>query len=292
MKPVTSLLLPLDGSREAAKGVGCALWLGHELGATLHVLYAAPVPLPGCEALARLHVPDTDRPQIVLHQTQAPAEIAVLDAIESHKVDLIVMSARGASISIGINLSQRLGRVAQAVIERSPVPVVLLPLRYCEVLPWTSMVVAASGEAAANQALETAAGLAAALRLNVRVLHAESSADRDRAMPFGAYADAPHHEYARRMQGMLERGLAACRAEECQAVSEVLLRQGDAADMLLGQIGQQSGSVLALGWHGALDAGRARVLKRLLEEAVCALLLVRELERPKMRLSIGAEMDG
>ena len=37
MKRFRSLLLPLDGSPEAAKAAPCALWLGERLGATLHV---------------------------------------------------------------------------------------------------------------------------------------------------------------------------------------------------------------------------------------------------------------
>ena len=288
--PFASILLPLDGSPEAAKAAGCAIWLSEELNATLHLLYAAPDPLPAGDALAQLHFPDTDRVQIILHQTKAPADVAVLAAIDRHQVGLVVMSARGVSISSGINLSQRLGRVARAVIERSPAPVVLLPLHYHAALPWTSMLVAASGETAANKALETAARLASALRLKVSVLHAESDPGLARATPFGTYTDAAHHEYARRMQGMLERGLAACGAKECHAVREVLLQHGDPADMLLDQVGRQASSVLALGWHGALDAGRALVLKRLLEKAGCALLLVRRRESPKVRLKIGAEI--
>jgi nucleotide-binding universal stress UspA family protein len=291
MKPFTSLLLPLDGSHEAAKAAGCALWLSRELGATLHVVYAAPEPLPAGGALAQLHFPEPEGARIVLHQTRAPADIAVLEAVEVHDVNLVVMSTRGESVSSGINLSRRLGKVAQTVIVRSPAPVVLLPRQYREILPWTSMLVADSGEAAANQALETAACLAGALRLRVSVLHAEG-AGRVCAMPFGTYADAAHHEYARRMQGMLERGLAACRTEECHAVCDVFLRHGDPADMLLEQIDQQASSVLALGWHGTLDVGRALVFKRLLEEAVCALLLVRRVERPKVRLRVGAEIGG
>lgn len=292
MKPFTSLLLPLDGSCEAAKGAGCAVWLSRALGATLHVLYAAPEPLPEGDALVQLHFPHAEGAQVLLHQTQAPADVAVLEAIKAHEVDLVVMSTRGESVSIGVNLSRRLGKVAQAVIERSPAPVVLLPLHYREVLPWTSMLVADSGEAAANQALETAACLAAALRLKISVLHAEGGSGPVCAMPFGTYADAAHHEYARRMQGMLERGLATCGAKECQAVSHLFLRHGDPADVLLEQICQQASNVLALGWHGALDSGRALVFKRLLEQASCALLLVRRIERPMVRLRVGAEIGG
>lgn len=291
MSRFNSLLLPLDGSVEATKGAGPALWLAETLGATLHVLHATAQPLPGREVLARLHVPGAQRAQVVLHQLPKNADAAVLEAVTAYAVDLVVMSARGESASAGLNLSQRLGSVAQAVIEHSPVPVLLLPVRYSEVLPWTSMLVAASGEAAADYALETATQLAAALRLKVTVVHAEDGRGATNSMPLGAYSDAPHYEYPRRIEEMVERGLAGCSPEECLCIEQVLLRKGDPAAVLLEQAVRRSSSVLALGWHGTLGTGHALVLKRLLEEAECALLLVRRLERLRARLKVGKEID-
>jgi nucleotide-binding universal stress UspA family protein len=291
MNRFTSLLLPLDGSPEAAKGAGCALWLAHTLDATLHVLHASTQPLTGQDALARLRVPAAQHSRVVLHQLPEHADAAVLEAIAAHGVDLVVMGARGESASAGIKPSQRLGTVAQAVIERSPVPVLLLPLRYREVLPWTSMLAAASGEAAADQALETAAQLAAALRLKVTVAHAADSPGGTGPMASGLYADAAHHEYPSRIDEMVERGLAGCTPEECGSVDRVLMRQGDPATVLLELAASRDSSVLALGWHGTLGAGRALVLKRLLEEAECALLLVRRKEQSTARLKVGEEID-
>jgi nucleotide-binding universal stress UspA family protein len=291
MSRFASLLLPLDGSPEAAKGAGCALWLTEALGATLHVLHATAQPLPGCDALARLHVPGAQRAQVVLHQLPDHADVAVLAAVAAHGVDLVVMSTRGESASAGLKLPQRLGTVAQAVIERSPVPVLLLPARYREVLPWTSMLAAASGEMAADEALGTVAQLAAALELKVTVVYAGDGPGAAGSMPLGGYADAAHHEYPRRIEEMIERGLAGCTPEECRCVDRILLRRGDPAAVLLEQAACHASSVLALGWHGALDTGRALVLKRLLEEAECALLLVRKTEKSTARLKIGKEID-
>jgi nucleotide-binding universal stress UspA family protein len=291
MSRFASILLPLDGSPEAAKGAGCALWLAEKLGATLHVLHATAQPLPAREALARLRVPDARRTQVVVHQLSGNAEAAVLEAIAVHRVDLVVMSARGESAATGLELSQRLGTVAQAVLERSPVPVLLLPARYREALPWTSMLAAASGERAADQALEAAVRLAAALRLKVTVVHSEDGPPAAGTAPLGAYADAPHHEYPQRLEEMVERGLAGCTPEEGHCVDHVLLAHGDPAAVLLEEVARRTASVLALGWHGAMAAGRAPVLKRLLAEAECALLLVRAAERSPARLKVGAEID-
>jgi nucleotide-binding universal stress UspA family protein len=286
-----SILLPLDGSPDGAKGAGCALWLSETLGATLHVLHATTQPLPRREALTRLRVPDAQRAEVVIHQLTRDAPGAVLEAIEAHGVELVIISARGESASAGVELAQRVGSVAKAVIERSPVPVLLLPARYREALPWTSMLAAVSGEVSADRALKAAVHLAAALNIGLTVVHSEGGARGERAAPLGAYADAPHHEYPLRLQGMVERGLAGCTAEEGRCVNHVVLARGDPAAVLLEELARGRTSVLALGWHGALSSGRAPVLKRLLEEAECALLIVRASERSPSRLKVGEELD-
>lgn len=289
MSRFASILLPLDGSPEAARGVGCALWLAHALGATLHVLHATEQPLPAREALARLRVPDPQRARVVMHQLSGDAAIAVIDAIAAHAVDLVLLSARGETASANPGQAVSLGGMAQAIIERSPVPVLLFPARYRESHPWKEVTVAASGEAAADNALEAAAQLAVVLHLRVHVVHSDAGAG-DAAL--GSYTDSPHHEIPGRLSGMVERGLACCTPVEAQCVDHVLLADGEPAAVLLEQVARTESGVLALGWHGSLGAGRAPVFRKLLGTAECALLLVRSAERSGAILKVGNEIDG
>ena len=90
---------------------------------------------------------------------------------------------------------------------------------------------------------------------------------------------------------MVERGLAGCAAEEARCVHKVVLCRGEPASVLLEQIARHGSSVLALGWHGALGAGRALVLKRLLEEAECPLLIVQKTEHFLARIKLGNDVD-
>ncbi len=284
MNRFNSILLPLDGSAEAAKGAGCAIWLADALGATLHVLHATEQPVPGREALERLRVRSGERAQVVVHQLTGNAATAIVEAIAAYDIGLLVMSACGESASAGSAQHGGLGTVAKSVIEHCPVPVLLLPVHYREVLPWTSMLAAASGEAAADQALEAAAQLAAALHLKVTVVHSENG-------PLATYADTVHHEYPRRIEEMAKRGLAGCDTAECECIDRILLRRGDPAAVLLAQAALQASSVLAIGWHGAFEAGRAIVFKRLLAQTECALLLVCGAEVSGTRLLVGKEID-
>jgi nucleotide-binding universal stress UspA family protein len=286
-----SILLTLDGSPEAVKGAGCALWLAKSLGATLHVLHTTTHPLSPGDALARLGVPDARDARVFVHQPSGGAVAAVLQEIADHRIDLVVMTARGESACADAALAKRLGSVAKAVLERSPVPVVLLPARYRESLPWTSMLAASSGEASADLALRTAARLATALGLKVTVVHSQDDRAASGRPPLGSYADALVHECPPRLNQMVERGLAGGAPGDADCVHEILLRTGDAGSVLLEQVARHGSSVVALGWHGAFGGGRALVLKRLLDEAQCALLLVRGTEQAGTRLKVGSDID-
>jgi hypothetical protein len=80
--------------------------------------------------------------------------------------------------------------------------------------------------------------------------------------------------------------------QEARCVQQVLLCGGEPASVLLERAVRHDSSALALGWHGALGTGRALVLKRLVEEAECALRLVRGTEHARAWLKVGQEIDG
>jgi nucleotide-binding universal stress UspA family protein len=289
MNRYAAILLPLDGSAQAAKAAGCALWLAQSLGATLHAVNATAQAVPAVDALARLRVPQAQQSHVVVHQRPGAAEAAVLEEIAEHRIDLVVVSALDASASSAA--VSTLSSVAQAVIERCPVPVVLLPPRYRESLPWTAMIAGATGEASSDRAMAAATQLAAALRLSVTVVHCEDSPGKAAASPLGAYADAPHHEYARRLEHLVQQGTAHGNGEQAHRVRAVALRHGEPASLLLEQAARLGSAVVALGWHGELGHGRATVFKRLLEEAECPLLVVKGSERSTARLKVGQEID-
>lgn len=148
-----SILVPLDGSETAAASLGCATWLASRLGARLHILSATPRELPAHEELRRLHVAEEHWPVVELHQAPAYPPDAILAATVQYDARLVVMTARGASseeplgadgelaTTLASDLStdrarnlakaivKIIGHVTQSVIERSMVPVLLLPPR-------------------------------------------------------------------------------------------------------------------------------------------------------------------
>jgi nucleotide-binding universal stress UspA family protein len=296
MSLFTSILVPLDGSRTAAASLGCATWLAARLQARLHILSATQHELPAREALARLRVAEEHWPLVTLHQAPAYPQDAILAAIAEHDVGLIVMTARGGAADTAPQAPpdplKIVGHVTQAVIEGSPAPVLLLPPAYAEALPWRRALVPLSGEAQADEALAVAVRLAAALDLAVHVAHvADADAGKEGLAAAARYADAPHHEYAHRLEELVRQALPQCTPEECRRIEEVALCRGDIAAELVELIDRKRASLLVIGWHGRFMAGHAAVLKHLVQVVTCPLLLVKPAARMPFRLKVGEEIE-
>jgi nucleotide-binding universal stress UspA family protein len=296
MKLFPSILVPLDGSQTAAQSLGCAAWLAGRLEARLHILSATARELPAREALARLKVPEQWWPLITLHQAPAYPEDAIVAVIAQQDVRLVIMTARGHAADAPANHHpdprQIVGHVTQAVIERSPVPVLVLPPAYIEALPWERALVPISGEPEADEALDLAVRLANAFEIKVHVAHvADSEADETGLAAAARYADAPHHEYPHRLEELVHRALPQRTPEERRCIEAVALCRGDVAAELLALIGRERVSLLVVGWHGRFMAGHARVLKDLIQVITCPILLVKPAARTPFRLKVGEEIE-
>lgn len=291
-----SILVPLDGSSGAARSLGCATWLASRLGARLHILSATSRELPAREELERLHVPEEHWSRVELHQAPTYPEDAILEAIARYDSRLVVMTARGAAAeerggpSPGI--AKVVGHVTQAVIERCVVPVLLLPQRYREVLPWERLLVPVSGGAESDEALVLAVHLANALGLDVHVAHVTDPDAKDEEFAMRTrYSDELHHEYRAQLEELVARALPTLAYDECCRVQAIQLGHGDIAGELVKIISRDRVSVLVVGWHGIFVTGRAQVLRTLLPILDTPVLLTKCIRPTRFQLKVGEDLE-
>lgn len=293
--PFSSLLVPLDGSSIAARALGCAAWVADRLGATLHVLSATDHEWPAREALEQLNVPARYWSSIVLHQAPTFPEEAILEAIQRHDIGLVIMTARGEAAESGAEGAadplKTVGHVTRKIIEASPAPVLLLPAGYRESLPWDSVLVPLSGEVEADEALAVAVRFANSLGLSIHVAHVAQSLRSEGHVLTGGYADAPHHEQPARLAELVRQAVPGCAPEECRCISDVTVCRGDTAAELLQLIERRQVDLVVVGWHGRFARGHANVLKQLVGEARCAILLVKAVPPQPFRLNVGDELS-
>jgi nucleotide-binding universal stress UspA family protein len=288
MKPISDILIPLDGSRRALDGLGVATWLGARLGARLHVINAGPR-CPVDEALARLGVDKHHQPQLEVHQIQEPAAEAILSTSERYQTGLVIMTAFGKGGPC--DASQAVGQVTREVIERSAVPVLVLPFHYTPTFPWHSTLVPLSGEATTDESLTTALQLAHRLDLHVAIAHiAGPAGPGSSAMP-GRYVDQAHHEFAQMLNQLVASACPMCSTEERARIEAFHLAQGEVGDELTRLVEEKGIGLLVIGWHGRFMIGHAQVLKLLMREVSCPILLVKPAPRPPFRLKVGEEFE-
>jgi len=292
MSPFRSILVPLDGSQTAAASLGCAWWLADRLGARVHVVSATARGVPAEEALAHLKVPEEDRARVELHQIPGSPDEAILAAATDLDAPLVLMSARGEAASSGTHPFGLIGHVTRAIMERSTVPVLVLPPAYRERLPWAHVLVPISGEVETDAVLVLAVRLANALAARVHVAHVTDAAGAEEGLGAEArYADAMHHEYPGRLEELASRFLPQCSLEERGRIEEIALCHGEVAEALLEMIDRARIGLLVVGWHGRFATGHAEALKRVLGHIACPVLLVKPVSRGPFRLRVGEELE-
>lgn len=285
MSFIDSILLPLDGSEQAARGLGVASWLATRLGARLHVLNVG-TPAPRTELLARLKVPEKYHALIELHQTAGDTATAILAALEPLHVGLVVMSGYGQTKpSAGSHASHGLGPVGRQIVEDCRIPVLVLPPAYEEQLPWRSLLVALSGETANDEVLAFALQLAHALDVRVSVAHVVESGAKGQAST--TITDASHHELAERLNELVARACPTCSPVERSRIEDFHLARGEVASELTRLTEIEQVGALVVGWRGQFMAGRAQVLKALMHRVRCPVLLMQTRPRAPFRLKIG-----
>ncbi len=236
-------------------------------------------------------MPEAHRGRVTLHQACACPADAILAAVARRDVGLVVITAGGETADAEPSPRYAVGHVTHAVIEQSPVPVLLLPRRYRERLPWERMLVPMSGEVEADEALGLAVRLAEALDVEVHVAHVvDTGTGRDLAHR-APYADALHHEYPYRLENLVRCAVPCASAAERRRIVDVSLCCGDVAAELLALVERKRMSLAVLGWHGRFVRGHARVVRRLIEEITVPALLVKAGARSPARLKVGEALE-
>jgi nucleotide-binding universal stress UspA family protein len=297
MKVFASILVPLDGSKAAAKSLGSAVWIAAQLKAKLHILNATERPLPAREALVKLRIPEEYWSRITLHQAptgpETDPEQVILNAARGFDIDLLVMAACGETVDRQAKpeLLTETGHVARTILEHCEAPVLLIPPAYVEQLPWRSILVPVSGETEVDEVLNLAVRLARALKIGVQIAHVVDEGRYGYTTEV-QYADSPYHEYAGRLQELINRAALQCSPTECHwIVEDVYLCRGDIVEEVLELIHRKHIGLLAVGWHGKFLQGHARVLKAFLEQVSCPLLLVKSPPPPPFELKVGEAIE-
>ena len=277
----TKVLVALDGSPAAATALPMARTIAAKLDAAIMILHSATVPVPAADLRQRLGL---DRENVEVLQVQAPSDASaagILQASGAAEVVLLVLTTHGRSISDG----PRLGRVAEAVAAGSAGPLLLVPPETVPVpsaarppLRLRRLLLPLDGTPTTATALQPATALASRLGASVDVLYVVDPDQADPTEPGSVrvpyYMDQPQHEWPaleRRVIDELCTIYAKCPPE---VPVRMVLRYGPIGDAIVRCAADHQDDVIVLVRRSRLEPGHARVLREVLNQTSCPILLL------------------
>jgi len=275
----TKVLVALDGSPAAATALPMARMIAAQLDAAITILHSAAVPVPAADLRERLGL---DRVDVEVLQVRAPSDASaagILQASAAPEVALLVLTTHGRGISDG----PRLGRVAEAVAAGSAGPLLLVAP---ETVPAPSagrpvlrrLLLPLDGTPTTATALRPATALASQLGASLDVLYVVDPDQADPTEPGSVrvpyYMDQPQHEWPaleRRMIDELCTVYAKCPPE---VPVRIVLRCGPIGDAIVRCAADHQDDVIVLVRRSRLEPGHARVLREVLNQTSCPVLLL------------------
>ena len=275
MTRAKTVLVPLDGSVHATTAVPVARELGELYHATVVVFHVTDDALASAALVDRMSLSSEDVRGLVVERSPGAAAVAIVREAAEREAALIVMcprtrTDRGARI---------LGTVAEAVLRAAPCPVVLVPptrgrghwaLRRL-LLPHDGTPTSAAVIGPATQLASTAAA-------ELVVLHVATPGTERPTEPgtllSPRYVDQPQHEWPAWAREFLDRLRAIGRATDGVNM-RFALAQGEAGSAIINFARQNDSDLIVLGWRGALEADRARTMRRVIGASICPVIVFR-----------------
>ena len=265
------ILVPLDGSEQALAALPVAKVLGEIERMALHILHVGER-APGAELRDRLAHGTPVLDGLTIDRRVGTPAAQILQVAREMKPRLIVMCTHSSA-----ERGKMLGRTAVKVLHDAPCPVVLVPPER-GAAPWHlhHVLVPHDGTPTTSAALQPAAQLADRARAELLVAHVADirvAPAEPGSLTTPRYVDQPQHEWPAWSSEFVNRLACICSLGHLHV--RIFLAHGDPAAEILRLSERQSTDLIVLAWRGRWEVPRAAILKGILREAHCPIMVVR-----------------
>jgi nucleotide-binding universal stress UspA family protein len=266
------ILVPLDGSEGALAALPVAKVLGQMAPADLRLLHVTESKPPDADLLSRLKLQTQDLDGATLDVRTGKPAIEILRCAEEIKPLGIILCKHTAPAP-----RERLGSTAISVLRSASDPLVLVPPER-GAAPWhlQHILVPHDGTPRTSVGLRPAveiAGRAGAELLLLHVADLGAAPGEPGSLIPPLYMDHPQHEWPAWTSEFVRRFASLCMLGHVHV--RFRLAYGNPAAEVLQVAKEQSADLLLLAWRGVLDEPRAALLKTLVAEADCPVMVVR-----------------
>jgi nucleotide-binding universal stress UspA family protein len=244
-------------------------------GATLHLVHVDELALPAQQALRRLGLGAERAGNVVLYQTSGdPAEQILRRAAEMNSEAIIMCMYTGQKEPVG-----GLGKVGRTVVCNAPCPVVLVPpARGYRTLVLHHVLMPYDGTPTTAAGFNPAFEIAQRAHADLLVLHAVTPGRRDTLEPGSMsaplYVDQAQHDWPAWTDAFSRRALSSRHAARTLK-TRVVLAVGQPGAEVVRRAREENADLIVLAWRGNLEGTRAAVIRAVVHEATCPLLLYR-----------------
>ncbi len=269
-----TLVVPLDGSPNAAAALPVARALALAEGATLHILHVSEAPLAATAMVERLRLtPDQLEGAVLVQRTGEPAVEIVQQAGKLGSRLIVLSSPCAADAERGA-----LGSVPRDVLRHAPCPIVLVPhgragptwslrriLLPHDGIPTTAGVIARASDLARKAGAELA------------VLHIASTTspppEEPGALAAPRYLDQPQHEWPTWAREFMDR-IVALGGPPPTVGMRLFFACGEPADVIVEFAAQHETDLVVIAWVAGWEPEQRPTMRRVIDQAPGPLLIL------------------
>ncbi len=276
--PRPSILVALDGSPAAAAALPTARAVAGQLGAVITLVHVAREPMAGDERREYLDLErDRREGESLRHLTNREPAEGILETAKDLDAALIVLTTHGAA-----EPEHGLGPVAEKVIAQAALPVLLVRPEamtgahgYAGALK--RLLIPVDGAPGTARALKPALVLAVRLGASVDLLYVaaplQTTAQEPGSIRAPRYVDQPQHEWPQWSNEVIDRLIAYADCPACVPM-QMYLVLGEPAREITRFAREHGEDAIVLVRQSRLEPGRAAVLRAVLDQAPCPLLII------------------
>lgn len=273
------VLVPLDGRPPSRAALPVAESLAKLCGASLQLLTVGDYRLAPERALRELGLsPERLRGSILDQETGAAVDVIAGRAEEQPNTAIVLCTHTGSEKAHGA-----LGSVAEGVLRRTTVPVVLVqPERGSR--PWIlrRILLPHDGTPTTAAAMEPAGTLGGLAGAEVVVVHVSGLgvplSEEPGALSTPRYVDQPQYEWPEWASEFLDR-MAGLAHPPADVSFRLRATTGEPAAEIVRAAQEEDVDLIVLGWRGHWEAERALTLKQVIHDSGSPVLILRLTER-------------
>ncbi|OFZ53376.1 MAG: hypothetical protein A2428_10460 [Bdellovibrionales bacterium RIFOXYC1_FULL_54_43] len=238
----------------------------------------------------RIKHPSIERMRAIAESMRAEFHILEIDLRYESPLKMLSTIERLSSDLLVLPTAIVFGSRAQELMHKSPIPVLLVPESPVP-RKFNSVLVPMSGEIRTSHALTLGIKLASEFAVPLDLIYVvdPETVSEECPCPLLSFLDDAYHEYPRMLEELIAEASPLTSIEEKASIRDFHFCTGEAAREIVNQMKKRHTSLVAIEWHGRLTRGHARVLKHILRQAHCLILLVKTESHVHFRLKVGKD---